>query len=90
MSDIVSRFLVIWEEERLSAKWLEKETGIKEKRWYGIRSRKVMRTEELEAIQAIYPEYRVWLSTGDEFPDVGQVSPDTKRIHRNLKKTPGA
>ena len=88
MKDIVSRFLVIWDEERLSAKWLEEETGIKEKRWYGIRSRKVMRTEELEAIQKTYPEYRVWLSTGDEFPEAGQISPMTKKAQRQLKKTP--
>lgn len=88
MNDIVGRFLVIWDEERLSAKWLEEETGIKEKRWYGIRSRKVMRTEELEAIQKTYPEYRVWLSTGDEFPEAGQISPMTKKAQRQLKKTP--
>ena len=88
MNDIVGRFLVIWDEERLSAKWLEEETGIKEKRWYGIRSRKVMRTEELEAIQDTYPEYRVWLSTGDEFPEAGQISPMTKKAQRQLKKTP--
>ena len=38
-----------------------------------------MRTSELEAIQAIYPEYAVWLSTGLEIPEAGHVSPMTKR-----------
>ncbi|CUS42474.1 MULTISPECIES: hypothetical protein [Thalassolituus] len=59
--------------------WLESETGINKKRWTNIKQRKIMRTEELEAIQAIYPEYAVWLSTGLEIPEAGHISPMTKR-----------
>lgn len=90
MKTIVERLLAIWDEERLSAKYLEKMTGIKEKRWYGIRERKVMRTEELEAINLMFPEYAFWLTTGDEIPEAGQISPMTKKAQRNLKNQPKA
>jgi len=89
MTDIVERFLVIWDEERLNAKYLEERTGIKEKRWYGIRSRKVMRTEELETVVKIFPEYAYWAMTGKELPEAGQISPMTKRIQASLKTRHG-
>ena len=88
METIVGRLLVIWDEERLSAKYLEEMTGIKEKRWYGIRDRKVMRTEELEALNLVFPEYAFWLATGDEIPEAYQISPMTKKAQRNLKTRP--
>ncbi len=47
-----------------------------------------MRTSELEALHALFPEYKVWLSTGDEFPEAGQISPMTKREQQNYKTPP--
>ena len=88
MESITERFLVIWDFERLEAKWLEKETAVKEARWYTIRKTKDMRTSELEKVQDIFPEYRYWLSTGQELPEAGQVSPMTKRAQRALKTRP--
>ncbi|WP_221801877.1 hypothetical protein [Oceanobacter mangrovi] len=88
METTVDRFLALWAEERLSAPWLEEKTGVEAKRWYSIKQRKVMRTSELEALHALFPEYKVWLSTGDEFPEAGQISPMTKREQQNYKTPP--
>ncbi|AHK15571.1 hypothetical protein R615_06815 [Thalassolituus oleivorans R6-15] len=79
MNRIIDRFLLLIEIEDRKMPWLESETGINKKRWTNIKQRKIMRTEELEAIQAIYPEYAVWLSTGLEIPEAGHISPMTKR-----------
>ncbi|PCI49439.1 MAG: hypothetical protein COB43_04950 [Oceanospirillales bacterium] len=83
MTQIVDRFIELWKLERLTAKWLAEETGVEEKRWYNIKQNKVMRTSELEAIQKIFPEYRSWLSTGDEYLEAGQISPMTKKAQRS-------
>ena len=80
MNDIVERLSLLIETEKITMTWLERQTGIKRKRWYAIKERKVMRTSELEAVQKIYPEYKVWLSSGMEFPEHGQISPETKEI----------
>jgi hypothetical protein len=90
MKTAIDRFFVLWKEERLTADWLEEKTGIETKRWYSIRQRKVMRTSELESLQNLFPDYKVWLSTGDEYPEIGQISPMTKRKHQDLKTSPKA
>lgn len=90
METTVDRFLTLWEEEELSAPWLNRNTGIDTTRWYSIKQRKVMRTNEVEAIQKIYPEYAVWLTTGLEMPEAGHISPMTKKAQNNLKTAPKA
>lgn len=90
MNTIIDRFLLILREEGRQMPWLESETGISRKRWTNIKQRGVMRTEELEAIYAIYPEYEVWLATGREYPEAGQISPMTKRASNKLKNQPTA
>lgn len=82
MNPIVDRFLLIIKYEDIRMPWLEKQTGIEAKRWHSIKQRKVMRTSELEAIQTLYPDYAVWLSTGIEIPEAGHISPMTKRAKR--------
>jgi hypothetical protein len=82
MKTTIDRFLLIVEFEGIKMPWLEKETGIKSKRWHTVKQEKVMRTSEVEAIQTLYPEYAVWLSTGIEIPEAGHISPMTKRAKR--------
>jgi hypothetical protein len=90
MNTIIDRFLLILQEEQRLMPWLELQTGIPRKRWTNIKQRGVMRTEELEAIYKLYPEYEVWLATGKEYPQQGQISPMTKRAHASLKTGPQA
>jgi hypothetical protein len=83
MKTIIERLFVIWDEERLTAKWLAERTGVKETRWYEIRRRKVMRTNELEVFQKLFPEYDYWVMSGKEIPEAGQISPMTKKLTRS-------
>ncbi len=87
METLIDRVLEIWKEERVTAAWIAERTGISEARWYDIRKRKVMRTNELESFQKQWPEYGYWLMTGLEIPEAGQISPMTKKAKEPLKLT---
>tara|TARA_R110001583_G_scaffold136559_1_gene288382 strand:- start:65 stop:319 length:255 start_codon:yes stop_codon:yes gene_type:complete len=82
MKSIVDRFLLLVSAEGVKMPWLEEQTGIEAKRWHTVKQRKGMRTSELETIIAIWPEYAYWLTTGQELPDAGQISPSTKQAQR--------
>ncbi|CUS41990.1 MAG: hypothetical protein VB954_00110 [Thalassolituus sp.] len=84
MESIVDRFLVLVIAEGVKMPWLAAQTNIEAKRWHTIKQRKGMRTSELEAVIAIWPEYAYWLTTGKEIPDSGQISPSTKQAMRRL------
>lgn len=88
MDETVNRFLFLMENEGIKMPWLEERTGIEAQRWHTIKKRKVMRTSELDAITALWPEYAYWLVSGQELPEAGQISPMTKKAQRDLKKTP--
>ncbi len=47
-----------------------------------------MRTSELDAVLSLFPEYALWITTGKEIPEAGQISPMTKKAQRTLKPTP--
>jgi len=49
-----------------------------------------MRTSELDAVLSLFPEYALWITTGKEIPEAGQISPMTKRAQTSLKPTPEA
>ena len=43
-----------------------------------------MSTEEIEVLQSMFPEYRLWLISGEIMPECGQTSPDYDEANRNL------
>ena len=88
MDSSIDRFLILFAEERMTAPWLEEKTGIEATRWRNIKQRKVMRTSELDAVLSLFPEYALWITTGKEIPEAGQISPMTKKAQRTLKPTP--
>jgi len=90
MESTIDRFLLIIEYEDVRMPWLEGQTKIETKRWHNIKQRKVMRTNELDAFNQIFPEYSYWLTTGKELPEAGQISPMTKRAHTRSKTAPKA
>ena len=64
---------------------LVKNSDIKFSRWHSVRYKKVrMSTEELEVLQAIFPEYQLWLISGKVAPEAGQVSPDYEEADKKL------
>lgn len=56
-------------------------------RWSNIKRGKArLGAEEIEQINALFPHYRWWLSTGEVMPEAGQTSPDYDKANRNLSQ----
>jgi hypothetical protein len=43
-------------------------------------------TEELDVLVKIYPQYALWLASGEINPSSGQTSPEYDEAHSNLLK----
>jgi len=85
--NITERLNAIIEEEGVNRPFLEKQTGIKAKRWTNVQSGQAKAyAEEIEALCKIWPEYTMWLTSGIEIPEAGQISPLKKRAHKTLNK----
>lgn len=64
---------------------LVRQSDINYVRWKNLRHRKArMSTEEVEALVKIYPQYALWLASGETAPDCGQTSPEYDEANRNL------
>jgi len=65
---------------------LVKKTAIGGTRWRTVRYDKRTRisTQEVEALTQIYPQYALWLASGQIAPECGQTSPDYDEANRNL------
>lgn len=71
--------------ELLSREELAMKCGMKYTRLRNVMAEQVeVRASDLAAIAKVFPEYEVWLFTGKEFPNEGQISPATK--HAQKKK----
>jgi hypothetical protein len=78
--NITERLNEIIEKEGANRPFLERQTGIKAKRWTNVQSGQAKAyAEEIEAIVKIWPKYACWLITGDETIEANQVSPFTKK-----------
>jgi hypothetical protein len=84
--DASNRLKLLMELEALKTPYLEQQTGIAKRRWQTVKdSAAEMRVAEIQALEKLFPEYAYWLATGKEIPEAGQVSPLTKRAHKNYK-----
>ncbi|WP_331351279.1 XRE family transcriptional regulator [Cellvibrio sp. UBA7671] len=78
--DVIDRINLIIETEQISRDALSQKTGIGYTRWTNTLQRKTkLRHEEIEAIGNAWPEYMLWLAYGIEKPEMGQISPMTKK-----------
>jgi hypothetical protein len=76
----IDRFKLLMQLENVKMPWLENRTGISRKRWTNVKAEhSEMRADEIEALCKIWPEYTMWIASGIEQPDAGQISPLTKR-----------
>ncbi|EJB8392764.1 hypothetical protein MUB13_11095 [Pseudomonas aeruginosa] len=58
---------------------------ISHSRWQSVRYKDIrMSTEELEVLQSLFPQYRLWLISGEVLPEAGQLSPEFEEANRNL------
>lgn len=57
------------------------ETGIKYSRWTTVRKTGGRaRAEEVEALCSVFPEYALWIASGNTLPSAGQVSPEIEEM----------
>jgi len=84
--DVIDRINLIIETEKVSRDALSQQTGIGYTRWTNALQRKAkLRHEEIEAIGKAWPEYMLWLAYGIEKPEMGQISPMTKKSLGELR-----
>jgi hypothetical protein len=66
---------------------LEERTGISRYTWNNLkntaRSREI-KAEEIEAVVKLYPQFALWIVSGNIAPESGQTSPEYDEANRNL------
>lgn len=81
---IKDRLIRLFDSRRTSV-WFEKETGIDRYRWGNIRNGKARLSDaEIEAVAKLFPQYALWLVSGQIAPECGQTSPEYDEANRNL------
>lgn len=81
---IRDRLISLFDSKRTSV-WFEKETGIDRYRWGNIRSGKARLSDaEIDAVVKVFPQYSLWLVSGEIAPEIGQTSPEFDEAHRKL------
>lgn len=81
---IRNRLISLFDSKRTSV-WFEKETGIDRYRWGNIRSGKARLSDaEIDAVVKVFPQYSLWLVSGEIAPEIGQTSPEFDEANRNL------
>ncbi|MDF3933400.1 hypothetical protein [Pseudomonas citronellolis] len=54
-------------------------------RWKNIRHKTVrISSEELDVLVRVFPQYALWLASGQTAPECGQTSPEYDEANRNL------
>lgn len=81
---IKDRLISLFDSERTSV-WFEKQTGIDRYRWGNIRNGKARLSDaEIDAVAKLFPQYALWLISGNVAPEAGQTSPEYDEANRNL------
>ena len=66
---------------------LEELTGISRYTWSNLKNpakSREIKAEEIEAIVKLYPQFALWIVSGNEHPECGQVSPEYELANRKL------
>jgi hypothetical protein len=64
---------------------LVRKSEINYSRWKNLRHKKArLSTEEVEVLVNLYPQYALWVASGEIAPECGQTSPDYDEANRNL------
>ncbi|WP_430317359.1 hypothetical protein [Pseudomonas nitroreducens] len=64
---------------------LVRQSSISYSRWKNLRHKRVrLSTEEVEVLVKIYPQYALWVASGQIAPESGQTSPAYDEANRNL------
>lgn len=56
-------------------------------RWQTVRYKPIrMSTEEIEVLVKMFPQYAMWLASGQIAPEAGQTSPEYDEANRDLSQ----
>lgn len=88
MAMIKERVITILKSSGIRLPELEERTGISRYTWNNLKNtarNREIKADEIEAIAKLFPQYALWIVSGQIEPVVGQISPDfteaDKRIH---------
>lgn len=83
---IKERVITIIKSSGLKNPELEEKTGIGRYTWQNVRNKpeRELKTEEIEAIIKLYPQYALWIASGEIAPEVGQTSPEYDEVNSKL------
>jgi hypothetical protein len=82
---IRERIVAIWEYKKMTAKRLEELSGIDREKWYALRKGgRRANEDDISVIAKLFPNYALWLVSGEVAPDCGQTSPEYDEANRNL------
>ena len=85
---IKERVIAVIKAKGLKNPELEQLTGIGRYTWQNLRNKpsREIKEDEAEAIAKLYPEYSMWLISGNIIPEAGQVSPEYEEANSKLKQ----
>ena len=71
--------------KRVGPKKLSQLSDVDHSRWLNVSKGAVrVSTEELDVLVKAFPQYALWLASGEIIPGSGQTSPDYDEANRNL------
>lgn len=83
---IKERVITIIKNSGMKNPELEAQTGIGRYNWQIIRNKpdRELKTEEIEAAVKLYPQYALWIASGEIAPEIGQTSPAYDEVNSKL------
>lgn len=84
---IKERVITVLKSSGIRLPELEERTGISRYTWNNLKNtarKREIKAEEIEAIVKLFPQYALWLVSGEIAPESGQISPDYVVADSNL------
>lgn len=84
---IKDRVITVLKHSGVKLPQLEELTGISRYTWSNLKNtakNREIKAEEIEAVVKLYPQYALWLVSGQIAPEVGQTSPEYDEAHSSL------
>ncbi|MFI8980462.1 helix-turn-helix domain-containing protein [Ectopseudomonas khazarica] len=83
---IKDRVITILKSSGIRLPELEERTGISRYTWNNLKNtarKREVKAEEIEAIVKLFPQYALWLVSGEVAPEAGQTSPEYDQVNSN-------
>jgi len=84
---IKERVITVLKSSGIRLPELEERTGISRYTWNNLKNtarKREIKAEEIEAIVKLFPQYALWVVSGEIAPEAGQISPDYVSADSNL------